>query len=94
MPEAQTLLELYDAVARRRTDEARARRSGTQMLTIYADQVFSIGTVAGVPQPVVVSNSLHNVPEDGIYNWDPGAHLRHLQAGHVLAVATTAGRRP
>ncbi|MCP5368243.1 MAG: ABC transporter substrate-binding protein [Hyphomicrobiales bacterium] len=45
------------------------------MLRIYADQVFSIGLVGGVPQPVVVSNHLHNVPEAGIYNWDPGAHF-------------------
>ena len=43
------------------------------MLRIWADQVFSIGTVAGVLQPVVVSEKLHNVPEEGFYNWDPGA---------------------
>jgi peptide/nickel transport system substrate-binding protein len=46
-----------------------------EMLKIYATQVYSIGTVAGVPQPVVVSNRLHNVPEEGIYSWDPGAHF-------------------
>jgi len=45
------------------------------MLQIYADQVFSIGLVGGVPQPVVVSDRLHNVPETGVYNWDPGAHF-------------------
>ena len=28
-----------------------------------------------MPQPVVVSNRLHNVPEQGIYSWDPGAHF-------------------
>ena len=43
------------------------------MLQIWADEVFSIGTVAGVLQPVVVSEKLHNVPEEGFYNWDPGA---------------------
>jgi peptide/nickel transport system substrate-binding protein len=43
------------------------------MLQIRADEVFSIGTVAGVLQPVVVSEKLHNVPEEGFYNWDPGA---------------------
>jgi peptide/nickel transport system substrate-binding protein len=45
------------------------------MLSIFTDQAYTIGTVAGVPQPVVVSNKLRNVPESGIYNWDPGAHL-------------------
>jgi peptide/nickel transport system substrate-binding protein len=41
----------------------------------WADEVFSIGTVAGVLQPVVVSNKLRNVPEKGIWNWDPGAYF-------------------
>jgi peptide/nickel transport system substrate-binding protein len=46
-----------------------------EMLKIYAAQVYSIGTVAGVPQPVVVSSRLHNVPEEAVYSWDPGAHF-------------------
>jgi peptide/nickel transport system substrate-binding protein len=44
-----------------------------RMLAIRADQMFTIGTVRGVPQPVVVSNRLRNVPVQAIYNWDPGA---------------------
>jgi peptide/nickel transport system substrate-binding protein len=46
-----------------------------EMLGIWADQVYSIGLVAGVQQPVVVNDRLKNVPDDGIYNWDPGAHF-------------------
>jgi peptide/nickel transport system substrate-binding protein len=46
-----------------------------EMLRIWADEVFSIGLVAGVQQPVVVNNRLRNVPTDGMYNWDPGAHF-------------------
>jgi peptide/nickel transport system substrate-binding protein len=46
-----------------------------KMLKINADEVFTIGLIAGVKQPVVVSNRLKNVPETGIYNWDPGAHF-------------------
>ena len=46
-----------------------------EMLRIYADQVYSIGTVSGVPQPVVVGNKMHNVPDEAIYAWDPGAHF-------------------
>ena len=45
------------------------------MLRLWADEVFSIGLVAGVQQPVVVNAQLRNVPEDGMYNWDPGAHF-------------------
>jgi len=46
-----------------------------EMLEIHADQMFTIGLIAGVPQPVVVSNALRNVPVRGVYNWDPGAHF-------------------
>jgi peptide/nickel transport system substrate-binding protein len=44
-----------------------------RMLAIHADQIYSIGLIAGVKQPVVVSNRLRNVPAEGIYNFDPGA---------------------
>ena len=44
-----------------------------RMLQIHAEQQFAIGVVSGVAQPVVVRNTLKNVPEKGIYNWDPGA---------------------
>ncbi len=46
-----------------------------RMLEIFADQVFTIGLVASVPQPVVVNKSLQNVPRKGVYNWEPGAHF-------------------
>ncbi len=46
-----------------------------KMLAIHADQVFSIGTVSGVPQPVVSTKALKNVPSKGLYNWDPGAYF-------------------
>ncbi|MFC3227293.1 ABC transporter substrate-binding protein [Marinibaculum pumilum] len=54
-------------------DPAEKKRIWHEMLSLYTDQVFTIGVVAGVPQPVVVSRKLHNVPEEAIYNWDPGA---------------------
>lgn len=47
----------------------------TKMLELYCEQVFSIGIVNGTRQPVVVSNKLRNVPEEGIYNWDPGSYF-------------------
>jgi peptide/nickel transport system substrate-binding protein len=45
------------------------------MLEIHSQQLFTIGIVSGVPQPVVVGNRLRNVPTEGVYAWDPGAHL-------------------
>jgi peptide/nickel transport system substrate-binding protein len=72
LPSAVRLMGLYgewlDAAAE--ADQARTWRS---MLGIWAEEVYSIGTVAGVLQPVVVNAKLRNVPEEGIYNWDPGA---------------------
>jgi len=74
IPEAQRLFNLNKAWVEASDNESR-RGIWQDMLTIYADQVFSIGLVAGVVQPVVVNNRLRNVPEKGIYNWDPGAHF-------------------
>ncbi len=45
------------------------------ILTITAEEVPTIGIAAGVPQPVVINNKLRNVPIEGTYNWDPGAHF-------------------
>ena len=74
MAEAQKLLLLnqqwLDASSR-----AKREQIWKQMLTIHAEQTYTIGIVSGVPQPVVVNRNLRNVPEKGIYNWDPGAHF-------------------
>jgi peptide/nickel transport system substrate-binding protein len=73
-PAAVRLKELYQAWLNATDGTARAR-IWHEILTIWADQVFTIGTVAGVQQPVVVNDRLRNVPEHGMYNWDPGAQL-------------------
>lgn len=46
-----------------------------ELLEIWTEQVYTIGIVSAVPQPVVVSRHLSNVPEDGVFNWDPGAQM-------------------
>ncbi len=74
LPPAQTLAELLGAWRNAATRAERAEIWGL-MLSIYTDQVFTIGTVAGVPQPVVVRNTLRNLPLKGVYSWDPGAHF-------------------
>ncbi len=69
---AADLLRLYTAwTTATALDEK--RDIWQQMLGIRADQAFTIGTVRGVPQPVVVSERLRNVPVEAIYNWEPGA---------------------
>jgi peptide/nickel transport system substrate-binding protein len=74
IPEAQKLVELLTQWTRS-SDTVNREEIWREMLGIFTDQVYTIGTVSGVPQPVVVSNRLHNVPEQGIYSWDPGAHF-------------------
>jgi peptide/nickel transport system substrate-binding protein len=46
-----------------------------RILEIHAEGMYTIGLVGGVPQPVVVNAKLRNVPDKGVYNWDPGAHF-------------------
>jgi len=70
----ETLMALYDEW-RGTTDTARRDAIVREMLKIQSDEVTSIGTVQGVLQPVVVKVRLHNVPEKGIFSWDPGAHF-------------------
>ena len=74
LPLVQKLLELNKAWAMA-TDSAQRAQIWQQMLAICTDQIFTIGTVNGVLQPVVVSNQLYNVPKEGIYNWEPGAYF-------------------
>jgi peptide/nickel transport system substrate-binding protein len=74
MPVAKNLGKLYQSWLDAGDDDTRDR-VWHQILQLWADQVFSIGTVAGVQQPVVVSDRLRNVPDEGMYNWDPGAQF-------------------
>ncbi len=74
LPAARAQLELYEQWMLSRDRTAR-RRIWKEMLERFADQVFTIGTVAGVLQPVVVDARLRNVPEQGVWGWDPGAHF-------------------
>ena len=74
MPAAKHLMALYKQWLAA-TNTAARRKIWHEMLQINADQVFSIGLISGVLQPVVVRDTLHNVPKEGIYNWDPGAHF-------------------
>ena len=74
LPEAMKLAELADAWRRAATTEERAA-IWHQMLDIHADQVYTIGVIRGTLQPVIADASLRNLPKEGIYNWDPGAHF-------------------
>jgi peptide/nickel transport system substrate-binding protein len=74
LPSAIQLRDLYGEWLAAVSDEEHTR-IWRDMLQICAEEVFSIGTVAGVLQPIVVNAKLRNIPEQGIYNWDPGAYF-------------------
>ena len=59
----------------RATDEASRRAAWEKILQANADEVFSIGTVNGIRQPVVVGPKVRNVPKEGYYAWDPGGYI-------------------
>jgi peptide/nickel transport system substrate-binding protein len=69
---ANRLLSLYNAWRQTATAEER-RKIWEEMLTIYADQVFSIGIARETIQPVLVNRRLRNLPEKGIFAWQPTA---------------------
>jgi peptide/nickel transport system substrate-binding protein len=45
------------------------------MLHNHADNQWSIGTVTGALQPVVIKAGLRNVPTRAIYSWEPTSML-------------------
>jgi peptide/nickel transport system substrate-binding protein len=74
MPEVKRLAQLYkDWKAAQ--DYAAKRGIWDEILDIHADQVFAIGLVTATLEPVVVSNRLRNVPEEGVSAFDPYAYF-------------------
>ncbi len=74
MPEASQLLDLVHEWEKATSEDGR-RKVWEKMLSINADQVFSIGTVNGIMTPVVVGPKVRNVPKEGYWAWDPGGYI-------------------
>ncbi|MCG8547522.1 MAG: ABC transporter substrate-binding protein [Alphaproteobacteria bacterium] len=74
MPEALRLRDLLAAWQKAKTRKRR-RDIWHEMLALHAEQIFTIGLVAGTLQPVVVGEKLQNVPQRALYNWNPGAQF-------------------
>ncbi|MDT8391037.1 MAG: ABC transporter substrate-binding protein [Lentisphaeria bacterium] len=69
IPEARDLQIWWDEM-RGSVDPARRVELGKRILRSQAENLWSIGTIGLAPQPVVVSNRLHNVPDRGYWGWD------------------------
>ncbi|MGD9866174.1 MAG: ABC transporter substrate-binding protein [Pseudodonghicola sp.] len=74
MAPAQRLMELAAQWEVATSDEERSA-VWREMLKIHAEEIYGIGILAEAPQPIVVNKRLRNVPEKGLWAWDPGAHF-------------------
>lgn len=74
LPEAVELVALFRRWRMAVSHDERAE-IWHRMLAIHADQVFSIGTVNGAPQPVVRTARLRNMPEAELIGFQPTSIL-------------------
>ncbi len=74
LAEAKKLFELNEQW-RQATSSAEQEQIWQQMLETYCEQVYSIGIINSVPQPIVVNRALRNVPQDAIYAWSPTSYF-------------------
>ncbi len=76
LPEVQRLADLYKAWKSAGDYDAQ-QEIWQEMLRIFTDQVYTIGTVSGGLQPIVVSSKMRNVPEEGIWSFEPTLYFGH-----------------
>jgi peptide/nickel transport system substrate-binding protein len=74
LAEVNALVRLYEEWRMSSTREQR-RAIWHKMLAINAEQLYTIGVINSTLQPIVVSNDLRNVPEKGLYSFEPGAFI-------------------
>jgi peptide/nickel transport system substrate-binding protein len=74
VPAAVDLVNLYKEWQSAATTEERAE-IWHRILSIYTDNVFSIGIVNATLQPVVASAKLKNLPAKGLYSFNPTCYF-------------------
>ena len=74
LPAVLRLLDLLESWDRADRDEDR-RGIWDEMLTVHADQVFTIGIVGEVRQAVVADAALRNLPDQAFFMYEPGAYF-------------------
>ncbi|MGX5734942.1 ABC transporter substrate-binding protein [Bosea thiooxidans] len=72
--EAIRLVRLYEEWRLSATRERR-RKIWQEMLTINAEEAFTIGVINSTLQPIVAAHDLRNLPEKGFYSFEPGAFI-------------------
>ena len=76
LPEVKRLAELYSKWRSADSDEIQ-ETVWHEMLEIFTNQVYSIGIVSGGLQPVVINSKLRNIPEEGIWAFEPTLYFGH-----------------
>ena len=76
LPEVAKLSSLYKEWKGASTRDAQ-EKVWKEMLSIFTDQVYTIGIVSGGLQPIVVSTKMQNVPEEGIWSFEPTLYFGH-----------------
>jgi peptide/nickel transport system substrate-binding protein len=74
LPAAIELMNLYKEWQEAATSEKRAE-VWHRMLSVYTDNVFSIGIVNATLQPIVASAKLKNIPAKGLYSFNPTSYF-------------------
>lgn len=74
LPAVKELLE-YANMWKKATSTGEKAEFWNRILSIYSEQVFSIGIVNGALQPVIVNNKMQNVPEEAIYAYSPTSYF-------------------
>jgi peptide/nickel transport system substrate-binding protein len=74
LPEAKQLVDLLNQWGETAQFEER-EAIWHQMLSLYTQQVFSIGLINSTLQPILKSAKLQNVPARGLYGFDPTSYL-------------------
>lgn len=70
LKQAQDLIALYQRWSQT-ADVEEQQQVWNDMLALNVDQQFTIGTVTGQLQPIVIARGLRNVPERAIFSWEP-----------------------
>jgi peptide/nickel transport system substrate-binding protein len=74
LPEACALLALHERWMS--TGDSKVQEQvWHEMLANHVDNQWSIGTLAGAIQPIVIKPTLTNVPRRALYSWEPTAML-------------------
>jgi peptide/nickel transport system substrate-binding protein len=76
-PDVPEVVELVDLLTQWGKAAAPDERTEIwqKMLSIYTQQVFSIGLINGTFQPIIRASKLQNVPDKGLYGFDPTCFL-------------------